>query len=72
MRQFGKQAERYQARIDRQAAIIDRLVAANQVYGTALYEVINESKNVKEARKMATAGVKAAKTILTVPEEEKK
>lgn len=69
LRRWGKQAERYQDRITRQAGIIDRLVAANAVYADGMYAIINDVKNVKDARKEASTASAKVKEILAVPTE---
>lgn len=70
IKKFGKMAEQYQARIERQQGIIDRLAAANAVQGDALYAVANDAKNVKEARSIAKQTQEKVKGILAVPKEE--
>lgn len=70
IKKHGKMAEDYQARINRQVQVIDRLVAANAVMSDALYGVENEAKNVKEARKWAKDAQTKVREILAVPKEE--
>lgn len=72
IRKYGKMADQYQARINRQAQIIDRLVEANAVQGDALYAVEHKSKTVKEARKVAKEATDKVKDILAVPEGEER
>jgi hypothetical protein len=68
-------AERYQASIDQQRHVIDRLMAAMAVYADLAYGVENEAKDVKQARKWAKEAQAKVAAILAVPQtqqEEKK
>lgn len=64
------QTQRYQVSIDRQKRIIDRLVLANAVQGDALVAVEEESKDIRQARKVAKEARAKVKSILAVPEVE--
>lgn len=70
-KRFGRQAEQYQAHIDRQVHAIDRLAAAVAVYGDLTYGVQHEAKNIKEARKWAKEAQAKVEAILAVPKEDK-
>jgi len=70
VKKFCKMAVQYQLRIDRQRNAIDRLAAANAVYGDALYQIINEAASIRSARKIAEDAAKKVQMILTVPNEE--
>lgn len=66
LRRYDAQVQRWQAQIDNQKRIIDRLLAANVAYGDGLYAVIHDVKNVKDARKVAISATDKAKAILAV------
>lgn len=70
VKKFGKMAEQYQARIDRQAETITRLTDALMTYGDALTEISQEVPNVKKAREVAKAALAKAQEVLAVNKEE--
>lgn len=70
VKKYGKMAEQYQDRIDRQTGIIDRLVQANTAQGNALWMVENDAKSIREARKVAKDATAEVKKILAVPNKE--
>lgn len=72
VRKFGKMAEQYEARIARQVEAIDRLLAANAMQATALNYIKDESKTIKDARKVAQEATDGVQAILAPPAEEKK
>ena len=70
MKRAAKQADQYQATIDRQKHIIDRLTAATLAYGDLAYAVEHDAKTIKEARKFAHDTLEKVKVILAVPSNE--
>lgn len=69
LKRAGRQAEQYQAAIDRQKHMIDRLGAAVAVYGDLAYAVENDAKSIVEARKLAKEALAKVQTILAVPNQ---
>lgn len=71
MKRSDEMSQRYQERITRQTKVIDSLLAANAIQGDALFKIVEEAKNVKEARKVANDARKKVKAILAVPVDER-
>lgn len=69
IKKFGKMAENYQLKINRQSAIIDRLVMANAAYADFLYSISNDVTNMKDAKTLAEQTHEKVKGILAVEEE---
>jgi hypothetical protein len=66
LKRFDAQVQSYNDKIERQKRIIDRLLAANVAYADGLYEVLNDVKNVKDARTVARSATEKAQAILAV------
>lgn len=53
MRKWDKMDAQYRERIERQKHIIDRLIGANTVQGDALHDIVDNAKDVRQARAIA-------------------
>lgn len=70
IKRFGKMAEGYQDKINRQSKIIDKLVAANAVYADLVYGIAEEAESLEQAKQWVQLAVDRVKEILAVPNDE--